>query len=193
MLSNVYTTPIDRFKRLIPFIHKHGVKIRLINPRIMNLTTINKDFFSLKQLYSLFFKKSYEELVKQYVMRLPFNYNLYNLNTFQFIVPNLNLNLYYPMIRPYINYQFSSDSRGIALLKFTNTNDFDKGNDEGNDKENLYIANLMNVSNCVYTLRHDPKYKNMALFYSNKGNNCRIIIHNEISGVPQNEYIEAGY
>jgi hypothetical protein len=51
----------------------------------------------------------------------------------------------------------------------------------------------MNVSNCVYTLRHDPKYKNMALFYSNKGNNCRIIIHNEISGVPQNEYIEAGY
>lgn len=182
MLSNVYTTPIDRFKRLIPFIHKHGVKIRLINPRIMN---VDKDFLSLKQLYSLFFKKSYEELVNQNVMRLPFNYNLYNLNTFQFIVPNLNLNLYYSMIRPYINYQFSSDSRGIALLKFTfnsSTNEY------------LYIANLMNISNCVYTLRHDPNYKNMALFYKDyKGNNSRIIIHNEISGVPQNEYIEAGY
>lgn len=182
MLSNVYTTPIDRFKRLIPFIHKHGVKIRLINPRMMN---VDKEFFSLKQLYSLFFNKSHEGIEHQYQMKMPFNYNLYNLNTFQFIVPNLNLNLYYSMIKPYTNYQFSSDSRGIALLKFmfnSNTNEY------------LYIANLMNRTNCVYTLRHDPNYRNMALFYKDyKNNNSRIIIHNEISGIPQNEYIESGY
>lgn len=186
MLSNVYTTTIDRFKRLIQFIHKHGIKVLLINPRKID---IHKDFFSLRELYISFFKKSYETLEQQYAyLRLPFNYNLYNLNTFQFIVPNLNLNLYYAMIKPYTNYRFVSDSRGISLLKFmynSNPND---------PNEYLYIANLMNRSNCVYTLRHDPNYKNMALFYKDsKGNNCRTIIHNEISGVPQNEYVEAGY
>lgn len=176
MLSNVYTTTIDRFKRLIQFIHKHGIKILLIDPKTTNVA---KDFFSLRELYISFFNKPYEGLANQYAyLRLPFNYNLYNLNTFQFIVPNLNLNLYYAMIKPYTNYRFTSDSRGISLLKFNN----------------LYIANLMNISNCVYTLRHDPNYKNMALFYKDpKGNNCRTIIHNVISGIPQNEYVEAGY
>lgn len=174
LLCNIYTSPIKRFKDLISFIHKHGTKITIINDNLLPLETVKKDFLSLAQLYYMYYKKSYSDVEHQFKMKLPFNKNLYNLRTHQFIVPNLNLNLYHALIRPNVQNIFNSDCRGIAYLKIN---------------AHQYICNLMNRANCEYSLFNNPqKYNNMVLFFKDyRGNKCRLIIRDDLI------YIECSY